>query len=651
MQWDASGNPISGATSSPAPAMQWDASGNPITPGSPSSSPMTANSNGEGTYQLTNGKETLGVPYSKINQAVQSGYAFANPDESLRFRKDHAYDPNPDKEPSPLIGEADPALSVGAGAAKGALQTATGAAHLVHAPVPKALDELAATPSSNMLESAGVGMENIAEFLMGDEVLKGMSYTDRLAKVLPAMKAIERSPALAKAVATAIRQGTVSGVQSALKTGGDPEAVALSTILGGTAGGLAEGAASGVKAGAENLNRGVAEVSPTEEEIAGQKFTRLKSQPKGNTVPTAAQERVQIGAAPEVQAGQQTAAKGITRNTAQEATRGALERLNEGRGATEGVPLWEEGPGGVQGEPTGETTTPNPQIDIPATVARVGSWPEALKEIRDAAATTYQRLDAETDGQFSAMRKNLSQAQDDVWDARQGKGDLADAQSDETAANIGINTLFDDLRGKVSPQEYEAAKAEFRHTYIVKDISRAVENSFNVGEELADQTGIRRGMGSGLLQNLNRVVAKHGYENVAEAIGKPQLDNLTKLGELMQTRYLRARTGGALQQIADYADKHPVRHGAEVGGVVGGLVAGGHGAAVGATIGAGAGAARLTWRTVLNKAATDPKFGQQLTYALEYGARSEKYIPFLGKIVAAGMSSQREQGGNENGQQ
>lgn len=223
---------------------------------SPAAPSLTDNPRGEGTYQLSKGNATIGVPYSNVDQALNSGYGFANIGEDERFRKDRAYDPNPNRPSSPFVGDggaADhPALSLGTGVAKGAMQTVGGVGHILHIPGSSRMEQLADTPSSDALESAGVGMEGIAEFLLGDEALKGLSLSDKLAKVIPSIKAIEKSPLLAKIVSTAIRTGTVAGAQTEAKTGGDTSAAGLSALVGaGTAGGgelLTGGAEAGIDA-------------------------------------------------------------------------------------------------------------------------------------------------------------------------------------------------------------------------------------------------------------------------------------------------------------------------------------------------------------------------------------------------------------------
>jgi len=87
------------------------------------------------------------------------------------------------------------------------------------------------------LEGHGIGQnvgkvaETIAEFMMGDEVLKGLSYADKLAKYTKAVKVLQEYPRLGPIVSRAMQIGihaaqsgaefgTFSGLQDYVKTGG-----------------------------------------------------------------------------------------------------------------------------------------------------------------------------------------------------------------------------------------------------------------------------------------------------------------------------------------------------------------------------------------------------------------------------------------------
>lgn len=124
---------------------------------------------------------------------------------------------------------------VAIGAAKGAGQTIQSAADLAHkvlpAPVSSALGVDAwRTPemqqrleATNTAQKVGVGIEGIAEFFLGDEVLKSLTLAERLGLASKLTKIAETNPRVERLIGagiTALRTGTVSGAQSAAH-GGD----------------------------------------------------------------------------------------------------------------------------------------------------------------------------------------------------------------------------------------------------------------------------------------------------------------------------------------------------------------------------------------------------------------------------------------------
>src|SRR4029077_13737122 len=60
-------------------------------------------------------------------------------------------------------------------------------------------------------QKAGVAMESILEFALGDEALKGLSLADKLAKGSKIAKFFEEYPVLAKILGGAVRGATAGG--------------------------------------------------------------------------------------------------------------------------------------------------------------------------------------------------------------------------------------------------------------------------------------------------------------------------------------------------------------------------------------------------------------------------------------------------------
>lgn len=202
-------------------------------------------------------------------------------------------------------------LDAATGFAKGAGQTVVGTAELAKKMLPPSVSsalgadkwatpemQSAMTPHGGA-ELVGYGGENLAEFMLGDEALKGMSLADKFLNVSKVAKIFQESPRLMKALQTgvdiskaqatlgpeevaaikkspiiarlvsagmdAIRQGVVQGAETTAKTGDVGEgAKAGATMAGVSAGvGLPTAGASGL------LSKITEAVRPITEEIAG----------------------------------------------------------------------------------------------------------------------------------------------------------------------------------------------------------------------------------------------------------------------------------------------------------------------------------------------------------------------------------------------
>src|ERR1700677_1223000 len=187
--------------------------------------------------------------------------------------------------PSTLSQIGDAAGNVAAGAAKGLESTTEGIGSLISKIPgigPKIIPQegLTAEQKQSTPEGAaqwgGYGGENLSEFMLGDEALKGLSLGDKYAEISKAFKAVggserlvtalktgadvlkasselgpeettilKKYPRIARALADAMRQSAVQGAQTMVKTGGDAgEAVKQGAETGAASGVL--GTAFGV---------------------------------------------------------------------------------------------------------------------------------------------------------------------------------------------------------------------------------------------------------------------------------------------------------------------------------------------------------------------------------------------------------------------
>lgn len=186
------------------------------------------------------------VPIDRVSDALQKGFVLHDAVAGITPETSRAMN-------APETG----LPGVGAGAAKGATDTIHGALKATAKYVGGMTDDEATEAANRALQispadlsattpsqKVGKGIESVAEFVLGDEALKGLSVAQKLGLASKIAEMSEKSPKLAKMIGIgmdAVRQGTVAGGEDFAKTGGDvsaaaktgAEAAAGSALLGG----------------------------------------------------------------------------------------------------------------------------------------------------------------------------------------------------------------------------------------------------------------------------------------------------------------------------------------------------------------------------------------------------------------------------------
>jgi len=136
-----------------------------------------------------------------------------------------------------------------AGAGQGIFSTAAGASDIFDkvtgqkpGVVNKALHDLSQdTTNGSVAGQLGQVGETTGEFILGDEALKALPYSEKLVHAAKVSKVLESSPLLAKAFeigVNALRSGAAQGIITGVKTGGDTHDAGQQALL---AGGLTAG--------------------------------------------------------------------------------------------------------------------------------------------------------------------------------------------------------------------------------------------------------------------------------------------------------------------------------------------------------------------------------------------------------------------------
>lgn len=264
--------------------------------------------------------------------------------------------------------------------------------------------------------------------------------------------------------------------------------------------------------------------------------------------------------------------------------------------------------------------------DVPAAISKAQSFGDAADEVEKSAKDAYGKLNQATGGQFTAVRDEVKAARKAVWNA--GSPDQwGQAQEQLETANAKMQKLFDDSEGKITPQDWKDANSAWTNAKTLDAVHRAVESTFDTDAGFSQRSGTYRGFnGNQLRQNLNRLTQKIGDPELNRVVGRDNMDNLRKIAELTRTNADRAKFGAAVQQVAHWFARDSAAAG--IG------AAAGHFTGVGGVGGAVAGeAAYMAARKVMQVVATNPRVGQQLTFAVESGARPEYFAPLIGKMI------------------
>jgi len=530
--------------------------------------------------------------------------------------------------------------------------------------------EIANAPLDTGGKMVGAGLENILEFVAGDEALKGLSTAAKIQELGRVEQALKKSPFLARMLGNAVRAQAVGTAQAAAHgaSGGEAVASGAATALGGAA-------MEGMMAGGSRILRAI---RPTTTEALGETLPVLASQKAGASplAESVADIRGEQGIAAQQQ---QAAARGI-RNRAQQVAASELDRLNaarrlrweEGEGvmnlapenqippsrqlatgrpqlpeATAGTaPQLEAGEqpaglarthelGAYEGEfpeqpaaaarPGGTATAEAPQprgqrvrymeerppnfepVDVENETQNIRSFGDAAEKIREHAAPVFDRFDKVTNGEYTRLRGER--------DAAYRAGDY----NGVTKAESAIDDLFSNTRGKIDRLDYQTAKRAWRTSKVLDAVHDAVSKSFNIGEEsLAEDAGVWRGINGGsLMRGVNRLTRDYGRTALEDVIGKDGLTGLVKIADLTQTPQRAALYG---QKVGDVANT--------LAGVPG----------------AGGTPATVNWvrKLLLHQMAVNPRVARAVEFAVDNKVTPKVYGPIIAGMIGAVRTKDEE---------
>jgi hypothetical protein len=678
------------------------------------SSSSAAPANTEGLYAMTSPDgRPAPVRYSNVHTQLQNNYLFADQGTLQQYARDQAADPlSEDRvdqflDKHPWIGAPVNAL-MGAGA--GALKTVTGLDrtpqdHNLGGRIETEMQLAAATPTKGIAQGVGETGENVGEYFTGEELLsflgkaaKAIPLPDKLKSMTGLAQVLQKNPMLAKVLkigATAVKQGTIGGAQTFVKTGGDAGAAATAGLetagtgaaLEGVAAPLARKAAGVLLPKATEAARGSADYAAEARAAAephlnaasdaienarggggapsagavngnapGSAAAPAAASPAaaspGSASPGSAIERTEAGAQPTATRPGETrgnlgTSTGIFPRSAVIPTvtvEGTPNAVSGGEASATARGRGTELPGGTTGAPqrlgngaaAGSGVVASARaLDVNKVLNQIHDFTGAADRLAEVGNSGYDALDKVTGDKFRTLNAQVRAAQNAAF------------RHEEGAAELFKNKLaeMDDLMAsaKLPPEVKQSLTAVWRQSYQLRDFGNlwdknldGVPGSTNVSSE---QRGVN---GKGLMRDLQRAVRTYGRPQIEQTLGPQRLDNLENIARLNTTNAQRAGFNKGLHAVAAYL---PLWVGAKIGESAAGLP----GEIVGGMAGA---AAKPAVEKVLNAVRANPKIGQFFTHAVEFGATPKVYGPMLAEMIQKSQTdASRQQQAEQQGDQ
>jgi hypothetical protein len=476
---------------------------------------------------------------------------------------------------------------------------------------------IANQPDDTVAGKTGETLENIAEWMGGDEALKGLTYGQKLAKLAPVIKLAEKFPRLAEALNIGIKTAAGSGVQAAAH-GASAKDAAEAAAVGGAGGAVIGG-------GARLASDLIEHIAPTVENVGGRDFVRTASQGEN---PTAVQKAAVSADDAGVARRQQPVAQQVLSDAAKTTTAKNLGEVNAKlAGETENQEYLRQRFGGADSAAASDeahaASVASKQADVPAAVQRTGSLIDSANELKDAALS----LD---DAKIPKdLRQNLREAENAASMASDEDAPAAEKRLEDVQ-----NQIDESLRGNgATTADVDARLHAWHKQFIVRKAGNAIERSFNLTPQTADDIRVSRLFDPKQAQRNLTVAerqtdAKYGAGTFRNTIGPDAVANMHKVFNWM----------GDNKQNAISANRG-IHYIAKV--LAGEAIAGGAGAALGhGPLAAGGLAVGLAAKQAMHAIAVNPKIGPMFVHAIQYGARPAMYAPMIGRMI---RDNQQEQ--------
>ena len=287
--------------------------------------------------------------------------------------------------------------------------------------------------------------------------------------------------------------------------------------------------------------------------------------------------------------------------------------------------------------------------DIPEAVGHVRTWGDAAAQVKGAATPVYQVLDRVSNGEFSAFNGQIKAANRVIRSATSMDAVEA-AEARKAEANGKIQELFVRHASELSPADYRTAQMAWRDGSLLDNLHTVTERMMNGITAEETERGFTRVM-TGNTKSLEKFLATGTNRAQLEGlIGQDGVDNLKQVTTLLSkastaraTTEVGKQTAMALQRYMGHAGWAALAGGAIVHAMGGSFYAG---TLSGALLDNGV-------RLVLRDAATNPRIGKLLDFAVRNGVSPKIYAPLIARAITVPLQDKpaEEEQPEEQGQE
>jgi hypothetical protein len=373
-------------------------------------------------------------------------------------------------------------------------------------------DQMNTVASSDEQTTAGkVGAvgEGVAEFVLGEAALKGLTVGERLMEIAKTTKMLEKYPAMAKAAQQAMELKSLQVAGRIART---------SALSAGQAGlhdqSMVQGAVSGALGGAVG-------------EAAGAGATYLKT------------------LTPEAKAAQAAADYTANAAKAQEALSAVSTR---GAGQVENVAL-------ATAKNAGATTTEG-VLKTPY------NFNNAAFDIKASAKPVFEKLDEQSDGLFQTTQTRIDNARKIIRNGASTIQALADAQNELKAANDKMEDIFS--TSDLGAKDLKTARGAWRKASTLEDLHDGLDKAYSVPSAALqslpqdasitgltpDQIRVQAALNPKKYSpQLNSVVRSIGRARLVDALGDEGVNQLYSVDRLFKQTLSNQKTEQTLLRV------------------------------------------------------------------------------------------------------